>query len=140
MKTKNSILGIIIVGLAGTLSSCTASLNAHYGRPVYHQYSRPPHVINDPDLPPVPYLTPHQISRIKNIRQDERRRVDYLEQRRRQIRSELDRPNRYDNVRDRKYLEKELRKLGNQINNEHRRADDRVYSVLTREQRRYWTR
>jgi Spy/CpxP family protein refolding chaperone len=37
-------------------------------------------------------------------------------------------------------LEKELQKLGNQINNEHRRADDRVYSVLTREQRRYWTR
>lgn len=146
MKTNNSILGIMVATLIGTASSCSATLDAHYGTPAYHhQYGRPPHPANDPDLPPVPYLTPHQISKIKDIRRNERRRVDYLEQERGQIRSELNRINRNgrphnSDYRDRKHLEKKLHKVEHQINVEHRRANDRVYSVLTREQRRYWRR
>ncbi len=146
MKTKNSILGVMIVSLVATLSSCTASLEAHYGRPVYNQYNRPAHVPNDPDLPPVPHLDPRQTAKIKDIRREEHRRIDYLEQRRGEIRSELDRPNRperpghYYYPTHRNRLEKELTKLEHQINHEHRRADGRVYSVLTREQTGYWRR
>ncbi|MBP1617686.1 MAG: hypothetical protein H6Q14_1513 [Bacteroidetes bacterium] len=145
MKTKNSILGVMIVSLVAMLSSCTASFDAHYGILAYNQHNRPEHVVNDPDLPPVSYLSPRQIDKIKDIRREEHRRVDYLEQRRREIRSELDRPSHsqrpghYDPTNP-KRLQKELRKVEHQIDKEHRRADDRVYSVLTDQQRRYWRR
>lgn len=146
MNTKNSILGIMVTALIGTACSCSATLDAHYGASAYHhQYRRSPHAINDPDLPPVPYLTQLQISKIKDIRRNEHRRVDYLEQKRSEMRSELNRPNRYGrprnyDYRDQKHLKKKLHKVEHQIMQEHRHADHRVYSILTREQRRYWRR
>ena len=145
MKTINSILGVMVLSLVATLSSCSATLDAHYGRPVYARSNGPVRVIDDPDLPPVPYLSPRQVGKIKAIRRDERMKVDYLEQRKRDILFELDRqghyrrPRGYDDFR-RNRLQNELQKVGFRINQVHRRADNRVYSVLTNEQRGYWRR
>ncbi len=174
MKTKNIILAAIIASATFSFTSCSTMYDANYNRPEYH---RPPgHIINDPDLPPVPDLSPWQIDKIKNIRREERRRVENLEIRKSQILAQLNRPerpnrpdrpgrpdgdrpgrpgdsnrpprptnygeerhggshNNYD--KDRERLERELRKIESRINEEHRRADSRVYSVLTPEQRRY---
>jgi hypothetical protein len=137
MKTTNSILTTVAVSAFLTLSSCTATVAVPVGRPA----SSPIVVVNDRDLPQVPGLTPRQVRTIKNIRMEERARVNELERRRDVIISDIRHLERsYGNHNSRKLgrLKSSLRQVENDIHHAHRRADKKVYSVLAHEQRRYF--
>ncbi|MFT4071700.1 MAG: hypothetical protein QM654_07250 [Dysgonamonadaceae bacterium] len=131
-KTKNIILGAVLA--LSLLTSCSATFESSSSR----SYPRRV-VVVDRDLPNVPNLTGRQVAQIRQIRAEERRNVVALQRERERILFDIRNTERspYGNNRAWRHLQRQLSRVESQINNEHKKADKRVWSVLTRDQRRF---